>query len=454
MPLDTSIALGVKPIQFPDQMAQYGKIAAIQNAQNQNALAQFQLSSAKREDEATNALNAAYRDAYDPATGKVDRNKLRQSLATGGFGAKIPGVEKALGELDKQQLESDKLRAEVVDKKLNQSRSMLEGITPADPNAPALYLQWHKANHADPVLGPMLAARGITPEQSMMRIQQAIQQGPQAFAQLLQESRLGIENFANLNKPHFIQQDTGGATRVLSMPGLGGPATVVQGSAANKTMTPAEAKNVALREREVVVRENEANRNADPEFIQRKAAAEQLGKDIAKGQVAAQQALPGILSNAQAGIDLIDQMVGKQKTVDKSGKVVQEGSAPHPGFSNAVGATWLPGVRFVPGTDAAGFQALFDQVQGAAFLEAFNALRGAGAITEKEGAKATAARTRMSLAQNEQEFVKAAREYQDVIRKGVENARLKAGGAAGAPAAASPGTAPAAPAAAPTVSNW
>lgn len=451
MPINPNIALAVKGVELQDPLAQYGKVAAIQNAQNQNALAQFQLSSAKREDEATNALNAAYKDAYDPATGKVDRNKLRQSLATGGFGAKIPGVEKALGEIDKQALEQDKLRTEVVDKKLVQSRNFLDGINPADPNAPALYLQWHKANHADPVLGPMLAARGITPEQSMMRIQQAVQAGPQAFAQLLQESKLGIEKFAELNKPQLITSNLGGTTETTAFSPLTGKTEKILSKV--NTMSPAEAKNVALREREVVVREQEAKRNADPEFLQRKAAAEQLGKSIATNQVAAQQALPGILSNAQAGLDLIDQMVGKQKTVDKSGKVVQEGTAPHPGFANAVGATWLPGSRFVPGTDAAGFQALFEQVQGSAFLDAFNALRGAGAITEKEGAKATAARTRMSLAQNETEFVKAAREYQDVIRKGVENARLKTGGGAPVPAApATPGAAPAA--AAPTVSNW
>jgi hypothetical protein len=86
--------------------------------------------------------------------------------------------------------------------------------------------------------------------------------------------------------------------------------------------------------------------------------------------------------------------------------------------------------RYTPGTDAADFQTLFDQVKGGAFLEAFNVLKGAGAITEKEGDKATAARTRMSLAQSEKEFVTAAREYQDVIRKGVEIMQKKASGGA------------------------
>jgi len=59
MPLDPSIALNVKPLQLADPLAQYGQIAQLQSAQNQNALAQFQLSSAQRSDEQQNRLYAA-----------------------------------------------------------------------------------------------------------------------------------------------------------------------------------------------------------------------------------------------------------------------------------------------------------------------------------------------------------------------------------------------------------
>jgi hypothetical protein len=36
-------------------------------------------------------------------------------------------------------------------------------------------MQWHRANHADPVIGKALDARGITVDQSMARIQQLMQ---------------------------------------------------------------------------------------------------------------------------------------------------------------------------------------------------------------------------------------------------------------------------------------
>ena len=58
--VDPNIAMGYRGVEIPNQLAQYGQLAAIQNAQNQNALAQFQLSSAQRADLAqTDLANAA-----------------------------------------------------------------------------------------------------------------------------------------------------------------------------------------------------------------------------------------------------------------------------------------------------------------------------------------------------------------------------------------------------------
>jgi len=72
---------------------QYVKVAGIQNAQNQNALAQFQLATAERDQQSANALNEAYRNAFNPATGQIDKNKLISMLASGGAGRQIPGIQ-------------------------------------------------------------------------------------------------------------------------------------------------------------------------------------------------------------------------------------------------------------------------------------------------------------------------------------------------------------------------
>ena len=61
-------------------------------------------------------------------------------------------------------------------------------------------------------------------------------------------------------------------------------------------------------------------------------------------------------------------------------------------------------------------------------MEAYKTLKGGGQITEIEGKKATAAMTRMDTSQSEAEFVKAAREFQEIIRGAVARVGAQAAG--------------------------
>jgi hypothetical protein len=247
-------------------------------------------------------------------------------------------------------------------------------------------------------------------------------------------------------KPTLTSQNLGGTTRLVSTPAFGGPATTVAGSEGTVTMTPdqkrqaedaakrlvLDARRVNLEDRRVAVLEENNRRDKDPAFQQQMATARATGEAIAKGDVAAMQALPKVISRAEEGVRLIDELVGKR---DSTTGQLLKGSKPHPGFSTTVGATLLPGSRFIPGTDAASFMSRFDQIKGASFLEAFESLKSGGAITEKEGSKATDAINRMSIATTEKEFISAAMDLQNVMRKGVANAQAKAtrsgGGRAG-----------------------
>jgi hypothetical protein len=199
-----------------------------------------------------------------------------------------------------------------------------------------------------------------------------------------------------------------------------------------------QGQSLGLEGRRVAVLEENQRRDADPAFQQRMANARVTGEAIAKGDVAALQALPKVITRAEEGLRLIDEMIGKQEVRDASGKVIQAATKPHPGFNDTVGTLWSVVARNIPGTDAADFRARFDQIKGASFLEAFESLKGGGAITEAEGIKATDAINRMSLAQSEKEFMSAARDLQEVVRKGVANAQRKAGGAGGAAAPTQP----------------
>jgi hypothetical protein len=160
------------------------------------------------------------------------------------------------------------------------------------------------------------------------------------------------------------------------------------------------------------------------------AAEQERAKLRAKIEVDAQSDLPRVEANAQEILSVLDQIA----TFDDRGNVIQT----HPGFSDLVGMPGWGGLTdMVPfiggpvrGTRAANFQGVLKQIQGKAFLEAYNSLRGGGQITEVEGEKAEQSIARMSKAQSEEAFLESLKEFRGIVERGVERARQKAGVAA------------------------
>jgi hypothetical protein len=103
MAIDPNIALGVRSVEFQNPLAQYGQIAAIQNAQNQNALSQFQLGSARRQEEAQNALSDAYQRAINPETGQIDQKMLLGNVARSKAAYMLPEIQGKLLESETKQ---------------------------------------------------------------------------------------------------------------------------------------------------------------------------------------------------------------------------------------------------------------------------------------------------------------------------------------------------------------
>jgi hypothetical protein len=115
----------------------------------------------------------------------------------------------------------------------------------------------------------------------------------------------------------------------------------------------------------------------------------------------------------------------------------------HPGLASITGRSAKFG-EFAGGvglsTDAAGALALKKQIEGEAFLQAFQSLKGGGHITEIEGEKATQARARLLSMQDEGEFVEALEELKGLIDIGIARTRARAQQPAGGapPASALP----------------
>lgn len=73
------------------------------------------------------------------------------------------------------------------------------------------------------------------------------------------------------------------------------------------------------------------------------------------------------------------------------------------------------------------FQSRLDQLKGTAFLQAYQMLKGGGAITENEGKKAEQAMSRLNTAMNEEDFIAALNEFQDAVRTGYEKIKARSG---------------------------
>ena len=212
----------------------------------------------------------------------------------------------------------------------------------------------------------------------------------------------------------LVQQDTGGGTRFAN-PYTGLP---VAGTNVTKTPTPDSLLTAQTTRRGQDMTDSRERMLQSPDFKRQQAAGTKLGEN----QATAITTLPQVVSTAQQGIQNIDALIGQR---DEKGNLLP-GSQPHPGFESSVGMRF-PGLKYIPGTDTADFNARLDQVLGGGFMQAYQSLKGGGQITEVEGKKATDAITRMSTSQSEKEFVKAALEFRNVVQQGVQRAQMQAG---------------------------
>jgi hypothetical protein len=415
--LNQMIARSVDPIQVQSPVNQLAQIEQIRSAQQTNMLRQEQMAALQREREQLQTLNRLYGEAYNPTTGRVDETKLYSGLAQGGLGSQIPGLQKAELERRKTGFATSKEQSEAILKRLDFKRTQLEGVT-----TPDAYVNWALSSFDDPLLGPTLREIGSTPEKVMERINQAAQQ-PNALQNLIEESKLGSDKFAQLVKDRAGQQITVRGQDIQAGTTRRGQDIQAETSRRGQNMQAETSRRgqdiTEQRERDLTLAENQA-------------AAKARGKVIAENKVEAERALPGAIATAEQTLTLIDEMIGDAR-VSKDGKkweVPKGGRDPAEGFTDYVGLGF-PGERFLEGSDAASYERRQLQIEGKTFLEAFESLRGGGAITEVEGAKGQQAISRMNKAQSEVEYVKAARELQEVVRKGVERARTKAGVAPG-----------------------
>ena len=151
---------------------------------------------------------------------------------------------------------------------------------------------------------------------------------------------------------------------------------------------------------------------------------QQIPKDLA-GEAAA-KALGG--AQGEAAGQAPAAKIGAEQTISKIDEILAD-----PGLGDISGwQSYLPDPMLGAYTGGKGLdlRRRVEQLQGSAFLEAYNGLKGGGQITEVEGKKAENALARLNTAQTDEGYKQALKDFRDAVEVGYQKLAAKSGGKA------------------------
>ena len=363
MALDPNIALGVRPLELANPLVQYGQLAQIQNAQNQNQLAQFQLGAARRQEESQNALSDVYQRSINPETGEIDKKLLLSNVAKSRAAHLLPDIQAKLLETESKQANIKKTGIETEEKQFKLTKDKLTHGWQSLGDAPTPQAAIEKLNEG--------VKKGFFDFATASKETQQLQNmSPQEYQQYRIQKIMGLldaKDQLTTMLPKTRERDVGGAIQIIQdNPALPGYSLPVAGMAAiPKTQT----------------------------FADRNAAA-RLAFD--QNKFAWEQANPGYeLKEAEDG-----SIVGVNKRTLQAFPVSIGGAAPAVAQPAPMAGAGMPGARMpaAPVQAIPGMTSVLDQQVPATAPVAGTPLRGKGtALTESQG-NATAYGMRMKEA--------------------------------------------------------
>jgi hypothetical protein len=217
MALDPNISLGVRGIELQNPLNALAQYSQIQNAQNQNAMAQLQMREVEAAAQEKNMLRR-----LDPTAADYESQLFKVSPQLGIAFRK----EQAATEASKAATSSSlATAAKAKQTLLGQALRDISG-RPSDANITA-----HTEDiQASPLFSPEEKAKALVTQQTLLSIP-----FEQRQAYLASQGATPSEL-----KPTLTSQDFGGGKRVISTPAFGGMATLVPGSEIAKTQTFAD----------------------------------------------------------------------------------------------------------------------------------------------------------------------------------------------------------------------
>lgn len=154
--------------------------------------------------------------------------------------------------------------------------------------------------------------------------------------------------------------------------------------------------------------------NPIPKDVRGEESEKVAGRVEGEARAQANLDLPATISEAETAIALIDSIIEDENLPGVLGKIegtVEPGTLAGRVLLNQAETDLIPKI---------------EQLQGKAFLQAFETLKGGGQITEREGLAAQNAIARLQRTQSPEAYKQALRDLRDIVSSGLERARQSA----------------------------
>tara|TARA_R110002124_G_scaffold204511_1_gene370917 strand:+ start:13770 stop:15194 length:1425 start_codon:yes stop_codon:yes gene_type:complete len=254
----------------------------------------------------------------------------------------------------------------------------------------------------------MLKLMETSPEAAMVSLRAMLTQNAPDIADAIFVSGANnrVQSTQMIGGRISVQTMANGETRVIDT----ATGNQLEGDAAQQAITSAE-QAVASQAGSVSGARSDASNQSDLTYSEQIARASARGNVLGKAEAENLASAATDQSKADYTISLIDDVLADDSLPSLLGAA--QGRLP----------AGIPGVT--GGQAGADLSAKLEQLQGQAFLQAFESLKGGGSITEREGGAATAAISRIT---NMRQSPEAYKQALTELRQIAENARARAAG--------------------------
>lgn len=415
--------------QIQQNQLQRGQIEA---QQQQMAVNQLAIQKDQRGEQRRNQLNMLLSTADQDPTPQHTVNRLMRS----GFIEEAKGLQKTMADGLKSASDIKLSESQISNNGAQEQTRRLDAAKKAMDFAG----QTAGALLNRPDLTPQMAAQAFAnlandypgvgdPKALQATIDQMLQADPQSLRALLSQKQMQSLDLAKqieMRKNQIVTSNTGGKTVTTAVNPYTNESKVIQEvvntNSPDAILTDGRMRSEGTANRGVAMR---GQNMTDARARDLNDTTKSLGITEKELKIKEMQGKAEDRSMAkESKLSAVDAQIG---VIDKA--------LNHPGLKASTGLQGRIDPRnYIAGTDSTNFQTVVNQIGGAAFLQAFESLKGGGAITEIEGKKATDAIARLSREQSTKEFKNSLQELKTIMENGALRARglpPKSAGASG-----------------------